>query len=157
MMEVTHTHTYAHTHIRTYTYTHTQIQTYTHTYTHAHARIHSLTHTYTRTECNFLFLEAGRDAEKGCECAMEWWMALPDAKSVGGECLAPPDESFEGSPYIHTNCFKASCDFQWYQPSCSIRQALGACLIHDAISHQSLTSVPGLVYLKPGKGDDVYD
>ena len=49
--------------------------------------------------------------------------------------------------------FTASCDWYWSDGACdNVKQSLGKCPLFDAVAMQSLTSVPGLVYLKKGRG-----
>ena len=53
----------------------------------------------------------------------------------------------------HNLLFRPACDWDPYSRACDgYREAIRLCPAFDAVAYESLRAVPGLVYLKPGKG-----
>ena len=91
-------------------------------------------------ECNELFLGAGADALKPCGCALNFWIS----QITTTEC----DETSKDFA-----CFSASCDWVPYGEMCkATRNSLAKCPLFDAVTYKAVASVPGLVYVKEGKG-----
>ena len=84
-------------------------------------------------------MNAGAEAQQAC----------PSAFSVWGSTVFSSDcNDLNNNPM-----FTASCD--WHSPNGAchyVKQSLGRCPLFDAVAMESLTSVPGLVYLKKGRG-----
>ena len=97
-------------------------------------------------ECNHLFTRAGEDAVKSCDCEVMYYLGLQAMKC---------DEAGTSGKL----CFTASCD--WYPygqkgggySACEdTRAQLLKCPLFDAVTLRSVSSVPGLVYVKEGVG-----
>ena len=93
------------------------------------------------------FVDAGLEAQKPCDCRPAEYYDNMDSSVCDPGAWTAADE-FE--------CFKANCDWWPYQPGCDEHKTkLSRCPLYDAVVYQSTVSVPGLVYLKDGKGHTV--
>ena len=97
-------------------------------------------------DCNYLFLHAGNDASQPCPCSLpSYVISLIHTTCEPG---APPGEKAG-----FDQCFSAGCDWARYWEAChGFTRSIATCPLFDAVVHKSLISVPGLVYLKEGRG-----
>lgn len=92
-------------------------------------------------ECSYLFLTAGESAAKPCtSCDPNYWYSQNPTVECGGVGAG-------------ITCFTAGCDWWPYGPKCvDTKQQLSQCPLFDSVTYHSLSSVPGLVYVKEGRG-----
>lgn len=85
-------------------------------------------------ECSLNFQRAGERGAQACDRA-----ACP--YKIEGDVNEP----------CQSGCFEASCDFQQGHPACAaILTEAAACPLFDAVTWQSLSAVPDLVFVREG-------
>ena len=96
--------------------------------------------------CNYLFSHAGKDASQPCPAMLTAYLHT----ELSTECIPGPTPGELGA---YDFLFRAACDWDPYSQVCDgFREAIRLCPAFDAVAYESLRAVPGLVYLKPGKG-----
>jgi len=104
-------------------------------------------------QCNHLFLDAGPEALKPCDCIPNRYYGA----SIMTFCSSRTNEELPGA-----NCFTSKCDWHPFNGSTGhcegVREDLKKCPLFDAITlhsiAQTMQTTP-LVYLKEGKGFSV--
>ena len=97
-------------------------------------------------DCNYLFSHAGKDASQPCPAMLSAYLHIRRS----GTCSPGPPP---GTASTYELLFRPACDWDPYSFECDVyREAIRLCPAFDAVAYESLRAVPGLVYLKPGKG-----
>jgi len=89
------------------------------------------------------FLEAGSHALVPCGCLMQQYQMRGIYRCIPGNA--------------NEACFSASCNWSPYESVFSnacgeYKQALSKCPLFDGLAYQSMSSIPGLVWVKEGRG-----